>query len=334
MARVVLHVGSHKTGSTAIQHALAENRALLASHGLIYPFLQHSEPAHHGLMTRWNPDLAQYRPKDGAEAAWRDIARRHARSPGTLVLSSEEFSRAHGAHATDFAWIRDALAEFESIDVVCLLRDQISFVQSAYLQHCKKVARPAGRERRLSPWDRYVQRALGVGTASGLTLDYNLLYDRLLEVFAPERIHLIPYARAQARPQGVVAAVLERAGCALDPARLTVSSGGRLNVTSDPLSVWAAAQVSAPYAPPDSLVERAREIVGRLQDGPTTLYTQQETRAMKKRFGRANERLAGRLAGRDPDFALPWPRLKNALRRDRIDGEFWLAMARQLHGCT
>ena len=331
MARVVLHIGSHKTGSTAIQHALAENRALLASHGLIYPLLKRSEPAHHGLMARWNPHLAHYEPRGGARAAWDDIARRHAGAPGALVLSSEEFSRAHGAPATDFAWIRDALSGFESIDVVCLLRDQLSFVQSAYLQRCKNVRGSERAGERLPAWDRYLHRALSAGTASGLTLDHNLLYDRLLETFPAERIHLVPYARAAARPQGVVAAVLERAGCALDPARLPVSEGGRLNVTSDPLAVWAAAQISAPYAPSDALVERARGIVARLHDGPTTLYVQSEIRAVKSRFRPANARLARRLADRDPEFALPWARLGRAVQRDRIDGAFWLEMARALH---
>ena len=331
MASVVLHIGSHKTGSTAIQTALAGNRRLLARHGLTYPDLGGSPDAHHGLLAMWNPALARFEPKGGAEAAWRGLASRHALRPGTLLLSSEEFSRAHGRRRTDYAWIREALSAFESVEVICFLRDQISFTQSAYLQVSKNKPDMADDDQPIRPWRLFLDTAVRRGVAAGLSLDYNHLYDRLLETFEPERIHLIPYARASAQPHGVVGALLERAGCDLDPARLSLDGGGRANVTGDPLSAWAAAQVSSPRRPPDALIAQARAVLDEQAPGPTTLYTQPDIRAMKARFGPANERLAARLAARDPDFALPWPRLKDTVRPDRIGAEFWLAMARRLH---
>ena len=57
-------------------------------------------------------------------APWR---RRHAGEPGVLVLSSEELSRIHGVGRVDYRFVRDALGGFERVDVLCLLRDQLSF---------------------------------------------------------------------------------------------------------------------------------------------------------------------------------------------------------------
>ena len=37
MTRLILHAGTHKTGTTSIQKVLADNRAFLRSHGLFYP---------------------------------------------------------------------------------------------------------------------------------------------------------------------------------------------------------------------------------------------------------------------------------------------------------
>ena len=331
MARVVLHIGTHKTGSTAVQHALAENRWLLARRGVAYPDIPGSSVAHHGLMSLWNPYLANFAPRGGAEAAWRTLARRHARAPGVLVLSSEEFSRAHGDYAIDYAWVREALSEFESVDVVCLLRDQLSFVQSVYLELCKNRAAAGNETVRIPPWSGFFSKVLKQGTASDLALDYNRLHDRLLESFEPERIHLIPYARAAQGPGGVVGAVLARIDRGLDPAGLARFRDGRVNVTGDPLSVWAAARISAPFRPPDRFVALVRGLVAERFGERTTLYSGREIEAVRKSFGPANQRLAERLAERDPDFALPWADLAGVAGRDRIDEAFWIEVARRLH---
>lgn len=44
--RIVLHVGPHKTGSTALQHMLATNRRLLARYGIHYPITGLDGAAH------------------------------------------------------------------------------------------------------------------------------------------------------------------------------------------------------------------------------------------------------------------------------------------------
>ena len=336
MARVVLHIGTHKTGSTAVQNTFAANRRLLARHGIAYPEISRGQPAHHGLAALWNTAVASHEPRGGAEAAWDDLVRRHARAPGILLLSSEEFARIDGPNRTDFPWIRDRLAAFERVEVICLLRDQISYAQSLYLELCKDTLDARANAVPLPGWAQFLASAFHrKGIAAGLPLDYVRLHDALLEALPPSRIHLVPYARGAQHPHGSAGLILDRLGCGLDTSRLTLSGdGGRANVTSDPLSVWAAAQIAAPDRPSDALVALVREAVRERFGERTSLYSGAEIEAMRKRYRPVNRRLAERLADRDPSFALPWTTYGGATRRGQLDRAFWIDVARRLHAAS
>ncbi len=84
--RLILHIGQHKTGTTAIQQTLLNNRALLEARGILYPDIgfigagQHKIPGALGTANR----------QAEAEGYFRALAPLE----GTLVLSSENFSRA------------------------------------------------------------------------------------------------------------------------------------------------------------------------------------------------------------------------------------------------
>lgn len=329
MARVVLHVGTHKTGSTALQHCFAANRKQLARHGIFYPEVTRGDTAHHGLAALWHHELAGYEPRGGSEAAWHALARKYRDAEGTLVLSSEEFSRAFDPDAMDYEAIRGFLADFERIDLICLLRDQLSFLQSAWVQ-VAKVSRPDMQRRHLVPWSTFVQRALRTGRATGLALDYNLLLDRLEAAFGAEHVAVLSYAEAAGRADGTIGLVLRELGFRV---KLDGPTGSTIqaNVTDDPLSVWAAAQVSAPLRPEEALVALARDVVSRHVGGSTTLYSAAEAKAVRERFEEPNERLVRRLEGRRPGFSLPWMSVETAARRGRLGREGWIEIARRLH---
>lgn len=330
MARVVLHIGTHKTGTTAVQNALAHNRRLLRRHGIVYPELGRGQPAHHGLAALWNSSVASYEPPGGAEAAWRALARDHARGDATLLLSSEELSRNYGPNRVDFRFMREVLQGFERIDVICVLRDQVSFLQSVYLEISKnKVPEPTTR-RPFPSWSRFHDAAITKGVAAGLRIDHNGLYDTLVDVFGVEHVHMASYAEALSHPQGATGVVVDRLGAGLDPSRLSLPDGGRANVTGDPLSVWAAAQISAPRRPPDALVAAVQEVVVARYGRRTTLYTNTEIRLVRERFGPENERLAARL----PGFALPWTSYEGVTKRGQLDRGFWIEVARRLHAAA
>ena len=188
MARVILHIGTHKTATTTIQNTFAANRALLARHGLVYPELGRVT-GHHGLVMQWLPLPTVFDLPGGAAAGWARVAAL-ARETGTVFLSSEEFSRGQPLPRVDLADLRRRLAPFDQVDVLCTLRDQLSYLQSIYLEVSKKHVPP--------PWPTFLANSLASGFGAGLFLDFNALDDFLQGAFARAEIHYLDFASSPA----------------------------------------------------------------------------------------------------------------------------------------
>ena len=334
MARAILHIGTHKTGTTLIQNTLAANRAALERAGLIYPAVGvHS--GHHALLTRWL-DLAPHyhAPADPAEL-WQGLAR-HAHGDGVLLLSSEEFSRA-ARKRVDLAEVRAFLAGFERVEVVCFLRDQPSYLQSIYLEVLKL--------RTPTPFPALLRRVLDEGLAAGVHLDYGALHDQFLAAFAPDEITFVDLATARAGPGGVLGALLARTGLAIDPGRLVPVPEDQANVSPEPLAAWMAGVVAAPAPPSPGLIAAARDALaaefagtaaaegGRLA---STLFTRAERRRLVAHVAPRNAAFEARVRAVQPGFALSpppeWPAGPAAgmIWRDDLGAGAWARLARSV----
>jgi hypothetical protein len=136
--RIVLHIGSHKTGTTALQDLLAAARPTLLPQGAWYPATDRGPYPH------LNKQAAFYwavRESHQAQAKEMDRMLREADAYGaeTLVLSEEGFSV---PFYEDYAALRDLKARFD-VQVLCVLRRQDEFIESIWNQYCKE-----GRETR------------------------------------------------------------------------------------------------------------------------------------------------------------------------------------------
>ncbi|PQO21825.1 hypothetical protein C2I36_16300 [Rhodobacteraceae bacterium WD3A24] len=139
MKRLVIHIGTHKTGTTSIQEALEKNRARLAAGSVWY--------------ARTNRDPHAHLPKHSSLAhALRENTARSAESEislllaefeesgcETLVLSAEGFSE---LRRESLAPLRELATDFR-IDVVCFLRRPDLFAEALWNQFCRE-----GRETR------------------------------------------------------------------------------------------------------------------------------------------------------------------------------------------
>lgn len=134
MRKVILHVGAHKTGSTFIQGALAQNRALLAAAGV-------------GCVARRDVGLGPMKAWINrkqlpvARAYLRDLI--EAQSPGLPVIVSYEnlfgttsLDRGEGicSKARQRARKLRQLTEGYETKVVVYIRAQAAFLESCYLQ--------------------------------------------------------------------------------------------------------------------------------------------------------------------------------------------------------
>lgn len=324
MAKVILHIGTHKTATTTIQNTFAGNRALLARHGLDYPDLGRIS-GHHGLVMKWLYLPEVFAIAGGPEAAWTRIAAM-AREGRTVFLSSEEFSRGLPLPRIDLAELRRYLAPFAEIQVVCTLRDQLSFLQSVYLEVSKKSAPP--------PWANFFANSLASGFGAGLFLDYSALDDHLRSAFARDEIRYVDFTAARAAPGGMLGTFLALAGTGLAPEALKPVDGGKANVSPDPLAVWAANQIAAPYPAGETLIALAAAALAEelAPDQRSTIYTRAEEMRLLAHFAPLNARFTERIAASQPGFALTAPPAAGRrLYRDEIGPGFWLRIARRLH---
>jgi hypothetical protein len=91
---VLVHIGPHKTGTTAIQSTLGASRDELRAHGVIYPG---KGSAHHGAaraLRQYGEGWAHSPENAPDPAVWTNLAQRVRQVPGRVLLSSEFFAQA------------------------------------------------------------------------------------------------------------------------------------------------------------------------------------------------------------------------------------------------
>lgn len=298
------------------------NSDLLAENGVIYPRLnQHT--GHHGLVLNWDGMPEAYKLKDGAIGTLSKLTEEYADTDKTLFLSSEEFSR--DRCLSDLGRIREVLAPFDEIEVVCVLRLQWQFLQSVYLEVAKKRNPPRP--------PLLVQPVIESSVFEGLWVDYNGILDRLEDVFAPEEITLMSFDACRQHENGIIGHMLEHMGVDLDPSLMKTVNDGASNVSPLSLASWAANILAEPRVAPGWLVYKATETL-RLEFGEDVkpcLFTQSEFNTLRKYFGERNAVLSARRQETQPGFSLPEAKGDSlSLFRNEIPGSFWARIARRM----
>ena len=135
---MILHAGTHKTGTTSIQTTLAYNRNWLSERGYVYPKLRRQAPDHNKLAHRLARDK---------QAGFNFRSKLNAAVGDALIISAEEFWAVTSHHEDweEFCrpdyWqrrierlerLRNALRDFEDIVILLCLRRQDEFAASLY----------------------------------------------------------------------------------------------------------------------------------------------------------------------------------------------------------
>ena len=323
MSHLVLHIGTHKTGTTTIQDCFWKNAPLLERSGIIYPRLSYRFAGHHGLIAEQVSLPAQYFLKEGGFDTLRKIARLYERHDTTVFLSSEEFSRADLTKSVNFRAVRDCFAGFDRVSVLCFLRPQWRFLQSIYLE-ISRTRNP----RRLPD---FVQEAVESGMCQGLFLDYVALLDWLSDAFEPSEIRLVDFESARATTGGLIDAALAASGSRLTHQDLQAAHRVHSNPSSDALSQWMANLVAEPYRAPEqlrSLIEGVRET-----KGITSCLTRREIVEFKSHFADSNAELERRRQKVQSEFRLTDPVVPTSAQfREDVTVEDWLRISQCLGG--
>lgn len=324
MARLVLHIGLHKTATTTIQDTLFHNRAMLADHGLIYPFVGETR-GHHGLVTRWVPMPRPYALRGDPEAEWHRVAADYADQDGIVFLSSEEFSRAH-PRRVDLNDLRRLTDRYESVQVICMLRNQRSFLQSVYGQVAHDRAAPEVRG--------FIRNAIDQGFADGLWMDYDALAAHLETAFAPEELLFLSYEAASASEGGILGEVLRCMGLGGRASALVPFGEGRSNTSPDLLAAMVAGAIARPAIAPSKLIA-AIEGVLRAQFGEGmrgTIFTPEETAEISRRFAASNAAFESRRRALQPGLRLaPIQPKQEEIGRNRLTRQVWEQISRAIY---
>jgi len=322
MAKIILHIGTHKTATTTIQDTFHANAKTLAKLGLVYPILA-SHTGHHGLVSNWPSRPKAYELPGGPLNTLSAVARRYANTDKTVFLSSEEFSR-EGA-LDDLGRVRAALAPFETIEVVCVLRSQWQFLQSVYGEIAKSRVplRPPA----------LVSTAIDSGAVEGLFVDYNSILDRLLATFNSNEIRILDFDSLKSEKNGIVGAFLRLARISVPHGALRRVNNGASNVSPQSLACWAANIASEPYIAPDWLVRAATTALTleSTSEAPACLFTRHEYDSLRAHFSPLNESLTKRLGPGTPEIKLTFPPASAiGLYREDVKSNFWAQLSRQL----
>ncbi|MEM8788554.1 MAG: hypothetical protein AAGE76_09855 [Pseudomonadota bacterium] len=172
MARVILHIGMEKTGSSALQRFFARNRVMLRMAGLRYPRME-------GAPAESHCDLVDAIAADGTGAELVETYAAAVEDAATTLISAEGLSAPDPGFAQAFGpW-----AERFDVTVVVFLRRQDEWALSAYRQ---AVIDPGVAEARgFADWlDDPVTRA---------RLDYATMLEGWNAVFGADRIRVLRY---------------------------------------------------------------------------------------------------------------------------------------------
>ena len=186
MKTIYLHIGTPKTGSTALQHFLWDNKSILSNHNIeaINPFVE-----------AWNLCCCYFRPKawlsnpfkedHSLKKNWLSNFKKDidASPHNNLIISQENFSHIKANNIIEF---RDFFSGYET-KVICYLRRQDLRLESAYQEAIKTVP---GLSKTFEQW---VNNAHFMESR----LNYDAFISKWANAFGDSNVIIRPFERTQ-----------------------------------------------------------------------------------------------------------------------------------------
>lgn len=324
MGRLILHIGAHKTATSYIQDVLALNEDLLASRGVIYPNIWPNN-AHHVLTAPWRTEIVEttgFTPEQ-ADEWYAKLAREHAKSDRTVILSAEPYSRAAQGE-TDFAELAARVEAFDEVIILYVLRHQWELLQSLYLQFTTDWRRPPKFEAMLD-------NAMREPRVAGVPLDHEWVIDHAMKGFGQENIHFASYEMIKDTPDGVLAPIVDLLGWDSLPDGFQPHK--RSNVSADPLATYVAHRINPNQAPKPGHIQRVRNVMD-LAFGAgnrSTVFNKDEAEALDAHYRASNQAVFDRLGGHSRYLSnVPFQWKDSIIERKQIDEDFMFLLSRRL----
>jgi SAM-dependent methyltransferase len=313
--KILLHIGWHKTGSTAIQQFLHANRAaILERTGTLYPRAGIHTVAHH--LAAWslhepldNPWAREIGFNGTPEQVFGEIFE-EARQAGAraIILSSEVFCSISRYRISRLA---EMLAGHE-VRVVAYLRRQDEYVESAYKQAVR------GHMRLAKPFGHFADLQLERGR-----LDYEAHFGEWERQFPGVAVTLRPYDRERFPERNIVLDFMRLAGipAAGDWVQSTSDINPSLSAQSARALAWINANVPLKPAEHEKAVAALRALEGEEDRAGDGLFGRARRAALMRAVNDGNERLFRRYCGESNPFVYAEPPAREGpAKRDAAAG--------------
>ncbi|HDY92152.1 MAG TPA: hypothetical protein ENH67_05735 [Pseudoalteromonas sp.] len=191
MSKVILHIGTEKTGTTSIQHLMSHNRQALLAKGVLYPNLGARKDAHFDLVNSVHPldnggrHMEFLGPVTQPSCfLWDKLEECINEHPNkTIVLSAEHFSSRLREKALKY--INDFFNKLDiKPEIIIYLRPQADYIESSYSTEIK-----AG-----SP--KVFKKVMEQYQSQAFRYDYKQLIDLWADFFSKDSIKIIPYEKS------------------------------------------------------------------------------------------------------------------------------------------
>lgn len=176
MKKIFIHIGYHKTGTSALQYFFWKNRERFLSHGYLYPETGRNGTYSHGELANIikpnNRDnrLPEYQERFHKEAELSEAS--------NLLLSSEVFLEGINVAGAVRRFIDDQMFE---VKIIMYLRNQVDWIESVY----NEVIR--------DPYRRYTGDILKLREYVQEMHDYEKIVDMWVDAFGHDAIIINPY---------------------------------------------------------------------------------------------------------------------------------------------
>lgn len=288
MKKLILHIGSEKTGTTTIQHFCNNNRTLLREQNIYYPKVGFCDFAHFSLIAPFHPidnngAKLEFAPgeKYDIRQEWqpvKDIFDSHKNV--TVLISAEHFSsRLRKAGITQLKETIEWLGKDIKVEILFYVRRQDSYFSSWYSTHIKaggKLTIDEAYEMRLQQHWFY---------------NYFYIAECWAEQFGRQAISIKVFEKEQ-MPDGLLESFADAAG-------FTINNDFNMLVNDDNIS-WSPKMLSLarkvnelnsvnliPYR-----YQKLNKIAQLVNDNNTPLISPQRSDEILQRYKESNENLA------------------------------------------
>ena len=292
--RLFIHIGSHKTGTGAIQKFLFRNREALREKGFLYPDPGH-KASHHAMASEFRP-LKRRRNKGEELKTLSYIQEIRTHNLDTSILSSEGLV----LRGTDVKKLRDIIPGDLDVKIVIYLRRQDERLESGYNQIVKGPRR-------------YPKKFLDSGSIPNqkYILDYYKILTPWRDEFGLENIIVRVYEKEQF-PRGIIVDFCGVIG--LEPDHTLRISDERINPSLDWDIIEIIRLCNEKYKGDmkfhNWLVMNLKRIKRKETKGKQHLLSPQQRRDLIEEYAESNAKVAREYLGREDGrlFYAPLPK--------------------------